>query len=112
MAQQEQTRVDFWFDPLCPWAWIASRWLLEVAKISPVAPRWHVMSLAVLNEGKEDLPERDREVFDLVGLQGLTLAEAAGVVAVSEKTVQRRLNRARLLLAERLADLRPLKDEE
>jgi RNA polymerase sigma-70 factor (ECF subfamily) len=55
----------------------------------------------------EGLPEEEREVFDLVGIQRLTHAEAAGVVAVSEKTVQRRLNRARLLLAERLADLRP-----
>ena len=55
----------------------------------------------------EGLPEDDREVFDLVGIQGLTHGEAAGVVGVSEKTVQRRLNRARLLLAERLADLRP-----
>jgi RNA polymerase sigma-70 factor (ECF subfamily) len=55
----------------------------------------------------EGLPEDEREVFDLVGIQGLTHAEAAAVVGVSEKTVQRRLNRARLLLAERLADLRP-----
>jgi RNA polymerase sigma-70 factor (ECF subfamily) len=55
----------------------------------------------------DSLPEDEREVFDLVGIQGLTHAEAAGVVGVSEKTVQRRLNRARLLLAQRLADLRP-----
>jgi RNA polymerase sigma-70 factor (ECF subfamily) len=55
----------------------------------------------------EGLPEDEREVFDLVGIQGLTHAEAATVVGVAEKTVQRRLNRARLLLAERLADLRP-----
>ena len=55
----------------------------------------------------EGLPEDEREVFDLVGIQGLTHGEAATVVGVSEKTVQRRLNRARLLLAERLADLRP-----
>jgi RNA polymerase sigma-70 factor (ECF subfamily) len=55
----------------------------------------------------EGLPEDEREVFDLVGIQGLSHAEAAAVVGVSEKTVQRRLNRARLLLAERLADLRP-----
>src|SRR5262249_39256522 len=55
----------------------------------------------------ESLPEDEREVFDLVRIQGLTHAEAAEVVGVSQKTVQRRLNRARLLLAERLADLRP-----
>ena len=55
----------------------------------------------------EGLPEAEREVFDLVRIQGLTYAEAAGVVGVSEKTVQRRLNRARLLLAKQLADLRP-----
>jgi RNA polymerase sigma-70 factor (ECF subfamily) len=55
----------------------------------------------------EGLPEDEREIFDLVGIQGLTHTEAATVVGVSEKTVQRRLNRARLLLAEQLADLRP-----
>jgi RNA polymerase sigma-70 factor (ECF subfamily) len=58
-------------------------------------------------EAIEGLPEDEREVFDLVGIQGLTHVEAATVVGVSEKTVQRRLNRARLLLAERLTDLRP-----
>jgi RNA polymerase sigma factor (sigma-70 family) len=60
----------------------------------------------------ERLPEDEREVFDLVGIQGLTHAEAATVVGVAEKTVQRRLNRARLLLAERLADLRPSETSE
>src|SRR6516162_488743 len=60
----------------------------------------------------DGLPEDEREVFDLVGIQGLTHAEAATVVGVSEKTVQRRLNRARLLLAEQLADLRPAKSSE
>jgi RNA polymerase sigma-70 factor (ECF subfamily) len=54
----------------------------------------------------EGLPEDEREVFELVGIQGLTHAEAATVVGVSEKTVQRRLKEARLLLAERLTDLR------
>jgi RNA polymerase sigma-70 factor (ECF subfamily) len=58
-------------------------------------------------EAIEGLPDDEREVFDLVGIRGLTHADAAAVVGVSEKTVQRRLNRARLLLAERLADLRP-----
>jgi RNA polymerase sigma-70 factor (ECF subfamily) len=53
------------------------------------------------------LPEVEREVFELVRIQGLTHAEAAEVVGVSERTLQRRLNRARVLLAEQLADLRP-----
>jgi RNA polymerase sigma-70 factor (ECF subfamily) len=55
----------------------------------------------------EGLPEAEREVFELIRIQGLTYAEAAGVVEVSVTTVQRRLNRARMLLAEQLADLRP-----
>ena len=55
----------------------------------------------------DNLPEDEREVFGLVRLQGLTNAEAAEVLDVSTKTVQRRLNRARLLLAEELGDLRP-----
>lgn len=63
MAEQELVDVDFWFDPLCPWAWMTSRWMLEVQQVRPVQVRWHVMSLAALNEGKEDLPDRYRELM-------------------------------------------------
>jgi len=63
MTEQEPTRVDFWFDPICPWAWITSRWILEVEQVRPVQTVWHVMSLAVLNADKEDMPDRYRELM-------------------------------------------------
>ncbi|SDS68964.1 DsbA family protein [Actinopolymorpha singaporensis] len=62
MAEQRET-ADFWFDPICPWAWITSRWMLEVEQVRPVRTRWHVMSLAVLNSGR-DLSEDYKKSMD------------------------------------------------
>lgn len=55
-----KTPVDLWFDPFCPYAWVTSRWLIEVEKVRPIEIRWHIMSLNVLNEGK-DVPDAYRE---------------------------------------------------
>jgi protein-disulfide isomerase-like protein with CxxC motif len=53
--------ADFWFDPLCPWAWITSRWILNAAEVRPIEVQWHVMSLAYLNGDKDDISDGYRE---------------------------------------------------
>ncbi|MFC5179304.1 disulfide bond formation protein DsbA [Nocardioides taihuensis] len=81
------TTADFWFDPTCPFAWITSRWMLEVERIRDVRTTWHVMSLAVLNEDR-DIPDDYRR----------RLADAWGPVRVLVATEQQHGNEALLPL--------------
>jgi protein-disulfide isomerase-like protein with CxxC motif len=73
------TTVDMWFDPKCPWAWNASRWLLQVEQVRDIEVRFHVMSLAYLNEGREGLEDWYRE----------WLSDAWGPVRVSMAVQQK-----------------------
>lgn len=75
----ERVKADMWFDPLCPWAWITSRWLLEVEQVRPVHIDFHVMSLSVLNEGRDELPDQYKELLSQ-GWGGVRVA-----IAVEEK---------------------------
>jgi hypothetical protein len=62
-AGSERTVAHFWFDPLCPWAWISSRWLLNAAEVRDIDVQWHIMSLAYLNADRDDLPEQYQEMM-------------------------------------------------
>ncbi|GGY30925.1 mycothiol-dependent nitroreductase Rv2466c family protein [Streptomyces omiyaensis] len=62
---ESRTTAEFFFDPLCPWAWMTSRWMLEVERVRPVDVRWKVMSLAVLNENRlDEVPAEYREMLE------------------------------------------------
>jgi 2-hydroxychromene-2-carboxylate isomerase len=59
--------VQFWFDPVCPWAWITSRWMLEVQQVRPVRPDWRIMSLAYLNLTQHEGKDLSEEYLERMG---------------------------------------------
>lgn len=63
-GETSRDTAEFWFDPLCPWAWMTSRWMMEVEQVRPVEVTWSVMSLAVLNEGRDHLDADYRAFLD------------------------------------------------
>jgi 2-hydroxychromene-2-carboxylate isomerase len=112
----EKTRdtADFWFDPLCPFAWITSRWILEVEQVRDVRVRWHPMSLHFLNKDREELPQSYRDGVArglpvgrvLMATQEKLGADALGPLytALGERIHHEKQERDRRLVEQALAD--------
>lgn len=93
------TPVEFWFDPTCPWAWMTSRWLMEVEQLRDLEVTWSLMSLAALNEGR-DLPADYREHMDKAWGPARVIAAAQadhgdGVVKALYDAIGTRIHRER-----------------
>ncbi len=100
--ESETETVQFWFDPLCPWAWITSRWMHEVEKVRPVTTEWRIMSLAYLNlvqhEGKglsEEYQQRMQRAWGPVRVCAAAAADAGpGVLGPLYTALGTRLHNA------------------
>lgn len=100
----ETAKVDFWFDPICPWCWMTSRWIKDVEKVRDITVEWHPFSLAVLNEGK-DLPESYRKhMEDAWG-------PARVATAVAEQLSQKELDALYTALGEQIHHQENTKDQ-
>ncbi|PPF46190.1 disulfide bond formation protein DsbA [Pseudoclavibacter sp. AY1F1] len=73
MRMPAPIKVDFWFDPICPFAWMTSRWIDEVASQRDLDVTWHIMSLELLNEEK-DIPQSYRDMLQGTSRLGRVVA--------------------------------------
>ncbi len=96
LSSTGRSRIDFWFDPACPWAWIGSRWILEVREVRDITLSWHVMSLTMLNEGREMSEDHAALMRDALGTVRVCMAAAAkygtGVLELLYTALGRRIH--------------------
>lgn len=112
-SENSDGTADFWFDPLCPFAWITSRWMLEVEQVRDVKVNWRIMSLYYLNKDR-DIPDSYRASIEKGRPIGRVLAAAEQQVgpqallplytALGERIHHEKQERDRDLLVGALAD--------